>query len=235
MRGGRRRTRTSSRRSRRRRSRYTRRGVVGGDDSLGHVGAGNCPHNDVVLLVADVEKQREAVLGDEVLQRNRDLLGDLSKGFLEVGVVSVGRILGVAVELLFLGVDGLQTRSALVVGHGGGCALQLLLQRVDFSSESINLGLLGLVLLLHILNGLLALIGGEDGLLESNQCNLCGNGLRGSGCCCGRGGCRCRCASSLGHPGGGRQSHAKGGDKNKGAIHAVCSTPSEVNPKIIRP
>src|SRR6185369_11649967 len=112
------------------------------------------------------------------------------------------------------------------------CTLQLLLERIDLLSERLDLRTLGLPLLLDILNGPLSLVGCEDGLLKGDESNLCRDGLRwrrrgvgswsSGGCSGGRSGGSGR----LRQRSGSRQSRAKSGDKNKGAIHAVCGTPS---------
>ena len=88
-------------------------------------------HITLLLLAADIEQQRVAVLSRHTSSPSPRPSRDLAVGLLQIGVVGVLGILGVAVQLLFFGVDVLQAVARSSSRQRGRRALQLLLQRID--------------------------------------------------------------------------------------------------------
>ena len=202
--------------------------VVGVDGCLCDVGLLLPPEDGgKLLLSADVEEQREAVVLSILDSGATELLGDLAVGFLHVAVVGGLGIFYIALESLLLGVDCLDAGGALFVRSCGGKGLELLLERLNFVGLGVDRILLGLELLLNIGDGLLAFVGSDYTLLECDDRDFCRDGLwsdNGSGgsSCVSWSGCGCR---SLGEEGGSCEAGGQGSSKDKGAVHAVFETP----------
>jgi len=203
--------------------------VVGINRGLGDVGFTLPPEDGgKLLLSADVEEEREAVLLGILDCRAAELLRDLAEDFLDIGVVGVRGIFDIALESLGLVIDGLETCGTLLVRDGGGESLVLLLEGLEFSRLGVDGGLLGLVFLLNLEGGALGFVGRDDALFESDDGNLCGNrfgldfGLCGRSCRAGGG---CRGFGGLSQEGGGCEAGCQRSSKDKGTVHAVFETP----------
>ena len=109
-------------------------GVVGVDHGLSDVSGRLRPKNrgGCLLVATDVEQQGVPVLLDVLDGGLPNLLGYLAVGFLQIALVGVGGVLFIALQLLFLDVQGALTVGALLVGGGGGQSLDLVLQRRNF-------------------------------------------------------------------------------------------------------
>lgn len=198
--------------------------VVGVDDGLRDVGGRERPEH-VRGLRGDVEQDGVAVGLGVGLHGGGDLLGDLAEGFLPLGVVGGLGVFGVAVQLLFLGVDGAKAGGPLLIGEGCGSSLEAFLHGVDFGCELLEVSAPGLVLLLGGEGDLLSFVRGEDNLLEVDERDLGIDG-GGSGCGCGGAGRRGGGGSSLSE-GERRRDEARGerGQKSEVTVHADCLAP----------
>ena len=172
--------RRGSRRHGRRRRWNAGLGVVGLDHGFGDVGGRHRPQ-DIAVLLAGIENEAEALLlskGDHDLA---NFVGDLVERLLAILLLAALQVLGRALQLLGLVVDGAHFGFAVDVTDGGGTVLELLFEGFDFLVLRLQLGFLRLVLLTQIGDVALEFIGLSHSTLELDDGNLCGCGGGGGG------------------------------------------------------
>src|SRR5271165_7216200 len=167
---------------------YAGLGVVGLDHGRCDVGALAGPENGGSRLLAwrIVQHHGEAVLFRVGLDGSKDLLGKLLVGGLHFLLEVIGGIFAGALIGLFLFVNGLETSRTLGIAQLVAGRLKLLLERVNFILQGLELGALGVKLLLQFAEVALPFIGLGDGSLKVDDSNLAGpRGCRAGGGCAG--------------------------------------------------
>ncbi len=131
-----------------------------------------------ILLVARVEHQRVAVLfgivGHDRAHLPRHAVDQSLHVVLEVAL----RVLRIAVQLLFLFVDGAGRVTRSLIGQLRVVRLQLLRQAVDLVAQALELLAPGIVLLLQIGKVALELVGLGDRGLKGDDRDLGGSSGR---------------------------------------------------------
>ena len=136
----------------------------------------------------DIEDDGVAVLLGIRVQHVVNLLSKRAIEFLHLVLEVVLGVFGRAIKLLLFVIDGLGACSALGLAEGSSLSLKLLSEIVNFVIQSLQLGLLGRVLLLQVRKSSLPLIRLCNGRLERDDGDL---GWAGGSCSCsvGRGCC----------------------------------------------